>query len=80
MEKRTILGQDTLVPISVIAVVFGACVWLTTVWAQGHDNAASIIDLKAQQDKNLDKIEIKLEKIESKLEDIRKELHNGNRR
>jgi hypothetical protein len=81
MEKRkTILGSDTLIPIGAVSVVFGACIWLTTIWAQGNANAMSIAEVKVQREKDVDKLDQRLERIDNKLEEIRKELKNGNGR
>jgi hypothetical protein len=75
MEKaKTILSSDTLVPIGVLGLVFGACVWLTTMYSQGVVNAAQIVEIKADHEKSVDKIHEKLTKIEDKLDLIMEKL------
>lgn len=68
MEKPTILTQRTLVPVGIVTIVFGASMWLTSVWKQGEANAAQIQEIKLQHDKNIDKVYQQLEKISDKLD------------
>lgn len=70
MEKRTILSQETLVPIGLIGVIFGAAMWLTSIWKQGEANASQIVEVKQNHDKNMDRIYDKLEKIADKLDHL----------
>lgn len=65
---KTILTENTLIPISAIVLVFGASAWLTTVWKQGEANAAQIQEIKASQSTDMDKIDYKLEKINEKID------------
>lgn len=46
------LTQNTAVSLSLIIPLVGAVVWLSTVWAQGKENASAIFDVKTQQEKD----------------------------
>lgn len=48
-EKLQIITQNTLVPLSVIACICGAVVWMTTLYAQGVSNAKDIAETKQTQ-------------------------------
>lgn len=65
---KTILTENTLIPISAIVLVFGASAWLTNVWKQGEANAAQIQEIKQTQSSDMDKIDHKLEKIDEKID------------
>jgi hypothetical protein len=65
---KTILTENTLIPISAIVLVFGASAWLTTVWKQGEANASEIKDIKQTQTNDMEKIDYKLEKINEKID------------
>lgn len=58
-----ILDEKTLVPVTVIGVVFGAAMWLTSMWKQGEVNAAQIQELKTDIATKLDKIEAKVDRL-----------------
>jgi len=63
MEKPSIFSEKTLLPVSVLSVIFGGAVWLTTIWLKGEANAAEIVEFKDQVGKKLDRIEDKLDRI-----------------
>jgi hypothetical protein len=63
-----ILDEKTLVPVTVVGVVFGAAMWLTSMWKQGEVNAAQIQELKTDIATKLDKIEAKVDRLIEKLE------------
>jgi len=68
MEKKSILDEKTLIPIGAVTLIFGAAVWLSSVWYQGDVNAAQIQELKSNQDRDMDKVYEKLDKIDSKID------------
>jgi len=70
MEKKSILDEKTLIPIGAVTLIFGAAVWLSSVWYQGDVNAAQIQEIKATQERDLDKVYEKLDKIDSKIDRI----------
>jgi hypothetical protein len=63
MEKPSIFSEKTLIPVSVLGVIFGGAVWLTTIWVRGDANAADLIEFKEAVGKKLDRIEDKLDRI-----------------
>ena len=68
MEKKTVLNQDTLMPIGAVTIIFGACIWLTSIWKQGEVNAAQIVEMKSENEKSIDRMYEKLTKIEDKID------------
>jgi hypothetical protein len=74
VEKKSILDEKTLIPIGAVSLIFGAAVWLSSVWYQGDVNAAQIQEIKATQERDLDKVYNKLEKIDSKIDHIMEKL------
>jgi hypothetical protein len=63
MEKPSIFSEKTLIPASVLSVIFGGAMWLTTIWVKGEANAAEIAEFKDTVWKKLDRIEDKLDRI-----------------
>lgn len=70
MERQTILSEKTLVPVGILAILFGAAMWLTTIWKQGEANATQIQEVKTNQMRDIDKIYEKLDKISDKLDQL----------
>jgi hypothetical protein len=68
MEKPTVLTRETLIPIGFLTLVFGAAMWLTSMWKQGEVNASQIKEIKVDQERNNDKIYDRLGRIEDKLD------------
>lgn len=68
MNSPVKLGNDTWIPLGAAVLIFGAAMWLTSVWAQGVSNSAAIVDIKTAQDKSDEKIYHELEKINTKLD------------
>lgn len=65
---KTILSENTLIPLSALVVFFGFAAWLTKIDYTGAANAAEIKDIKAAQTADMDKIDYKLEKINEKID------------
>jgi hypothetical protein len=70
MERPTKLDSSTLIPLGALSLVFGAAMWLTSIWKQGEANASQIQEVKHDQEKNLDKVYQKLEKIDGKIDQL----------
>lgn len=68
MERQSILSANTLIPIGALVIVIGCASWLTTIFLQGEANAAQIVEVKAEQEKSIDKVYQKLDKIAEKLD------------
>ncbi len=47
--KTSILHENTLIPVSAIAFICGAVVWVTTIYAQGVSNAKAIEEIRVIQ-------------------------------
>jgi hypothetical protein len=60
MEKPTVISKGTLIPLGAAAVIFGVASWITTIYAQGHENT-----------KNIDRIYEKLDRIEEKIDKLK---------
>jgi hypothetical protein len=65
---ETIISEKTLIPISAIAVLIGGVFWISSMYAQGRENANAIIGIKQEQ-KEL-KVEIRedLRRLEDKID------------
>ena len=68
---KNILSENTLIPLSALALVFGAAMWLTKIFYTGEANAAQIVEIKSNQEKNMDKVYLKLDTIEEKIDQLR---------
>ena len=63
MEKVKSITEGTLVPISLLVTLLFFSAWLTTVYAQGLQNADSIIEVKVQRKEDMDYIRQELRDI-----------------
>jgi hypothetical protein len=65
------ITEDTLLPLSVVALLFGFVSWLTTLYNETRDHTDQIIEIKADQrlyGQKIDRILEKLGHIEGQLE------------
>jgi len=67
------ITENTLIPLSAIALVFGAAMWLTTIFRQGEANANEIKEIKESKSHDLEKIETKIDKINDKVDRLLQE-------
>ena len=65
-----VLNEKTLIPIGAAGLIFGASMWLTSIYAQGINNAAQIQEIKQKSYSDYEKIEQKLDKINEKIDKI----------
>lgn len=64
MEKqKSVIGEGTLIPISMLITLLLFSAWLTTVYAQGLKNAESIVEIKGQRKDDMDYIRQELRDI-----------------
>lgn len=80
MEKRTVLNQETLIPIGAVVLLFSFSAWMTTVWANGIQTKEQLLKLEERQEREIDKTNYQLEKLNSKMDELLKEMRNGNGR
>ena len=62
-ENQTVITKNTLMPISLVIVIVGAVVWLTTIYSQAAENSVKISRLERfvrRVDRRLEQIEIKM--------------------
>jgi hypothetical protein len=62
------ITENTLLPISLVIILAGGIMWLSSVWHQGNANAHSISELKEQRKYDREEIMRKLEIIDAKLD------------
>jgi hypothetical protein len=74
MEKPTVLSQSTLLPVSIVGVLFGAAMWLTTIYVQGQENTKQIVEIKEQRKDDMDYIRHDLKEIQKELKEINSKL------
>jgi peptidoglycan hydrolase CwlO-like protein len=74
MERPTLLTEKTWIPLGASVVIFGAAMWLTTVYAQGLENQKALIDLKAQRKDDIEYIRQELHEIKEDLKEINKKI------
>ena len=43
------ISEKTWIPLGASILIFGAAMWLTTVYAQGLENQKALLDLKSQR-------------------------------
>lgn len=67
-ERKTILSNETLVPVGMLSIIFGFCMWLTTVWATGQDNSKDISEMKIQRRVDMEELKKEIDKISEKLD------------
>jgi hypothetical protein len=70
MERQSIISEKTLVPLGAIALIFGAAMWLTSIWRQGEANTARIQEVKQDQARDIDKVYTELNRISEKLDHL----------
>jgi hypothetical protein len=64
MEKqKTILSENTLIPISLLVTLLFFSAWLTSVYAQGLKNSEHIVELKQDRKDDMDYIRQELRDI-----------------
>jgi CHASE1-domain containing sensor protein len=63
MEKRTVLDNQTLIPLGVTVIIFLASMWLTTVYVDGQDTKQDLVEFKNATDSKLERIESKIDRI-----------------
>lgn len=71
MEKRTVLTGDTLIPVGILTLVFGAAAWITAVYAQGDENARQIAEIKQERKDDMEYIRQELKEINQKLDEVK---------
>lgn len=77
MEKKTVLNEETLVPIGLLITLLLFSAWLTNVWATGIKVDEKVQKLEQRQEKENDKINYQLEKLNNKMDEVLKEVRNG---
>lgn len=80
MEKKTVLSEETLVPIGLLITLLLFSAWLTNVWANGVTVNEKVHKLEERQEKENDKINYQLEKLNAKMDELLKEMRHGNGR
>ena len=51
LERKPVkITENTLLPLSMILVLMGGVVWLTSIYAQTTENTKSIVELNRKQD------------------------------
>jgi hypothetical protein len=70
IERRTILNNETLIPVGMISIIFVFCMWLTNVWANGQSNTRDISEIKIQRKEDITEIKTQLEKLNEKMDRI----------
>jgi len=63
MEKKTVLDQNTMIPIGVSVIIFLASMWLTTVYVDGQETKKDVVELKSEVNSRLERIEDKLDRV-----------------
>ena len=63
MEKRTVLNQDTLVPIGVTVLIFLASMWLSSVHLGVVETKQDLGEYKISVDHRLQRIEDKIDRL-----------------
>ncbi len=71
---RTIgaITEKTVIPLGVFVILVGGIVWLTSIYAESHQNAVAISELKLKQDeynRTVQSIDSRLSHIEGVLSD-----------
>jgi TolA-binding protein len=69
-----VLTENTLIPISAITIVFGAALWLTSIYKQGEVNAQQITEIKNQKTAEFDKLEQKIDRLNEKIDRVLERL------
>lgn len=75
MSTFRTITENTLIPVSLVIVLAGGILWLTTIQSQGEVNTVSIQEIKDRREEDVGRIDRRLERIESKLDTL---IEKGN--
>jgi hypothetical protein len=65
------ITEDTLLPLSIVALLFGFVSWLTTLYNETREHTSQIVEIKIDQrlvSEKLDRILEKIGRIEGKMD------------
>ena len=68
------ISEKTWIPLGASILIFGAAMWLTTVYAQGLENQKSLADLKSQRKEDIEFIREEIHEVKQELKEINQKL------